>query len=374
MNFLAKHFFDYQSYINLPHHALQMHKTPPSQAGTDPAAAWAPKDLHVAGKNQAAPAARANRTYHGDQRTGSHRHGRPSKLEFRAWGERHGELRAEKIVPHQEHLLHGHVDIGGGLAQRRHTASGGVDNFPSEYFPARQLLQRHRANTAQQQQQMKRVQLLVILTMAPHLDFVTVTVKSTNPRDGAGADEAATADGIQVGASFLLRVPPSAPLRLPFCHIVLSLYAVSFDGAEEEPQPQQLLGSCQLGPSGSASSGHSQWRQMIKKLGVPIAAWHELVGRPAAAAAAVDDGCGGGGGGDLPPSQADDYRNNTVPRRRTTVSVPPLTVEMMRTLVAARQQSPPRICMETKKHAASTAAASSSRQQIGIEMGTKNEC
>uniref|UniRef100_A0A183BNN2 Uncharacterized protein n=1 Tax=Globodera pallida TaxID=36090 RepID=A0A183BNN2_GLOPA len=145
MNFLAKHFFDYQSYINLPHHALQMHKTPPSQAGTDPAAAWAPKDLHVAGKNQAAPAARANRTYHGDQRTGSHRHGRPSKLEFRAWGERHGELRAEKIVPHQEHLLHGHVDIGGGLAQRRHTASGGVDNFPSEYFPARQLLQRHRA-------------------------------------------------------------------------------------------------------------------------------------------------------------------------------------------------------------------------------------
>uniref|UniRef100_A0A183BNN3 C2 domain-containing protein n=1 Tax=Globodera pallida TaxID=36090 RepID=A0A183BNN3_GLOPA len=253
--------------------------------------------------------------------------------------------------------------------------------------------------------------------MAPHLDFVTVTVKSvrgmpkekapsihlrlfdgsllleervpsrkngdlssrhgapapttkTNSRDGAGADETATADGIQIGASFLLRVPPSAPLRLPFCHIVLSLYAVSFDGEEE--QPQQLLGSCQLGPSGSASSGHIQWRQMIKKLGVPIAAWHELVGRPAAAGAAVDDGCGGGG---LPPSPADDHRNNTVPRRRTTVSVPPLTVEMMRTLVAARQQSPPRICMETKKHAASTAAASSSsRQQIGTEMGTKNEC
>uniref|UniRef100_A0A183CDR5 C2 domain-containing protein n=2 Tax=Globodera pallida TaxID=36090 RepID=A0A183CDR5_GLOPA len=281
MNFLAKHFFDYQSYINLPHHALQMHKTPPSQAGTDPAAAWAPKDLHVAGKNQAAPAARANRTYHGDQRTGSHRHGRPSKLEFRAWGERHGELRAEKIVPHQEHLLHGHVDIGGGLAQRRHTASGGVDNFPSEYFPARQLLQRHRANTAQQQQQMKRVQLLVILTMAPHLDFVTVTVKSVRgmPKEKAPSIHLRLFDGSLLleervpsrkngdlssrhGASApttkARQVPPSAPLRLPFCHIVLSLYAVSFDGAEEEPQPQQLLGSCQLGPSGSASSGHSQ--------------------------------------------------------------------------------------------------------------------
>lgn len=38
---------------------------PPSQAGSDPSAAWAPKDLHVAGKNQAAPAARANRNYHG---------------------------------------------------------------------------------------------------------------------------------------------------------------------------------------------------------------------------------------------------------------------------------------------------------------------
>uniref|UniRef100_A0A914MTU7 Candidate secreted effector n=1 Tax=Meloidogyne incognita TaxID=6306 RepID=A0A914MTU7_MELIC len=103
MNFLAKHFFDYQSVINLPHTAVQMHKMPPSQAGCDPSAAWAPKDLHVSGKNHAAPAARANRGYHGgDQRTGSHRHGRPSKLEFRNWGERHGELRSEKIIPHTE--------------------------------------------------------------------------------------------------------------------------------------------------------------------------------------------------------------------------------------------------------------------------------
>ncbi|CAK5081721.1 unnamed protein product [Meloidogyne enterolobii] len=97
MNFLAKHFFDYQSVINLPHTAVQMHKMPPSQAGCDPSAAWAPKDLHVSGKNHAAPAARANRGYHGgDQRTGSHRHGRPSKLEFRNWGERHGGNERER--------------------------------------------------------------------------------------------------------------------------------------------------------------------------------------------------------------------------------------------------------------------------------------
>uniref|UniRef100_A0A1I8B6S9 Uncharacterized protein n=1 Tax=Meloidogyne hapla TaxID=6305 RepID=A0A1I8B6S9_MELHA len=116
MNFLAKHFFDYQSFINLPHTAVQMHKMPPSQAGCDPSAAWAPKDLHVAGKNHAAPAARANRGYHGgDQRTGSHRHGRPSKLEFRNWGERHGELRSEKIVPHTENWLEKEKDFSGRI-------------------------------------------------------------------------------------------------------------------------------------------------------------------------------------------------------------------------------------------------------------------
>ena len=27
MNLLAKHFFDYQSFVNLPHKAVQLHKT-----------------------------------------------------------------------------------------------------------------------------------------------------------------------------------------------------------------------------------------------------------------------------------------------------------------------------------------------------------
>uniref|UniRef100_A0A915DRY5 Uncharacterized protein n=1 Tax=Ditylenchus dipsaci TaxID=166011 RepID=A0A915DRY5_9BILA len=85
MDMLAKAFFDYQSFVNLPHKAVQLHKTPPSQAGADPSAGWAPKSYHHAGRNQAAPQARANRN-HVEHRPGGPRHGRPSKLEFRNWG------------------------------------------------------------------------------------------------------------------------------------------------------------------------------------------------------------------------------------------------------------------------------------------------
>ncbi|PIO54530.1 hypothetical protein TELCIR_24106, partial [Teladorsagia circumcincta] len=63
MNFIAKHFFEYQSFVNMPHKAVQLHKTPPSQAGADPSVGWAPKNMHKAGKNQPAPAARANRIH-----------------------------------------------------------------------------------------------------------------------------------------------------------------------------------------------------------------------------------------------------------------------------------------------------------------------
>lgn len=65
------------------------------------------------------PNARANRNRI-EAQLGSHRHGRPSKLEFRKFGERHGgnlltqilyistlsmifaELKEEKIVPHKD--------------------------------------------------------------------------------------------------------------------------------------------------------------------------------------------------------------------------------------------------------------------------------
>lgn len=101
MNFLASHFFDYQSFINIPHKAVQLHKNPYSEAGVDPTATWCPKNLRVQGKNLATPNSRANRNRI-EAQLGSHRHGRPSKLEFRKFGERHGELKEEKIVPHKD--------------------------------------------------------------------------------------------------------------------------------------------------------------------------------------------------------------------------------------------------------------------------------
>jgi hypothetical protein len=35
MNYIAKHFFDYQSFVNIPHKAVQLHKQPYSEAGVD---------------------------------------------------------------------------------------------------------------------------------------------------------------------------------------------------------------------------------------------------------------------------------------------------------------------------------------------------
>jgi hypothetical protein len=45
--------------------------------------------MYVQGKNLATPASRPNRNRI-EAQLGSHRHGRPSKLEFRKFGERHG--------------------------------------------------------------------------------------------------------------------------------------------------------------------------------------------------------------------------------------------------------------------------------------------
>ncbi|VDM81241.1 unnamed protein product [Strongylus vulgaris] len=83
MNFIAKHFFEYQSFVNMPHKAVQLHKTPPSQAGADPSSGWAPKNMNRAGKNQPAPAARANRL-----------HRTISLLVV--------ELKEEKVAPHKD--------------------------------------------------------------------------------------------------------------------------------------------------------------------------------------------------------------------------------------------------------------------------------
>uniref|UniRef100_A0A0K0F8U0 C2 domain-containing protein n=1 Tax=Strongyloides venezuelensis TaxID=75913 RepID=A0A0K0F8U0_STRVS len=101
MNLLAKHFYDYQSFVNLPYKAVNLHKTPPSQAGCDPSASWGPKNIHVAGKNQPAPAARASRNSN-DLNNSQSSHGKAAKYKHKKWGNRHGEYLEEKIIPHKD--------------------------------------------------------------------------------------------------------------------------------------------------------------------------------------------------------------------------------------------------------------------------------
>lgn len=92
--------------------------------------------MQIAGKNMAAPAARANRNHVSDKRN-CEKHGRPAKLEFRSWGDRHGELHAEKIVQHKDQWMasldgdfkhfHDHE-----LDQENHRGGGAGGG---EYFP-----------------------------------------------------------------------------------------------------------------------------------------------------------------------------------------------------------------------------------------------
>ncbi|KAH7714131.1 Protein DH11.5 e [Aphelenchoides avenae] len=189
MNFLAKHFFDYQSFVNLPHKAVQLHKTvspvellspflvdplgvfydcrpPPSQAGVDPSASWAPKNMNVAGKNHPAPGARANRNS-AEARPGSHRHGRPSKLQYRNWGEPHGELREEKIIPHKDPWMSTSVLDGDFKHFIEHDGLTNEADLPfTPKFSTTQSPKRVEMN----------VEVLAILTLGS-MDYLTATVK-----------------------------------------------------------------------------------------------------------------------------------------------------------------------------------------------------
>uniref|UniRef100_A0AC35EU13 Uncharacterized protein n=1 Tax=Panagrolaimus sp. PS1159 TaxID=55785 RepID=A0AC35EU13_9BILA len=159
MNFLAKHFFDYQSFVNLPYKAVQLHKPPPSQAGVDPSVGWAPKSMHTSGKNQSAPPARANRNNH-EVRPGGHRHGRPSKLEFREWGDRHGELKGEKNIGLKDAWM---ASLDGEFKHFHEVEE--EPSYINELIPKVSGIED------------TNFQILVILTYAPHVEFLTVTVK-----------------------------------------------------------------------------------------------------------------------------------------------------------------------------------------------------
>ncbi|EYC20140.1 hypothetical protein Y032_0022g468 [Ancylostoma ceylanicum] len=183
MNFIAKHFFEYQSFVNMPHKAVQLHKTPPSQAGADPSVGWAPKNMNRAGKNQPAPAARANRL-HRDPRPNGTKHGRAAKHEHRDWGDRHGELKEEKVAPHKDAWTKflSNEDPG----QRTVFDSELEDRVletEEETLPERisrisaDDLEFQMAYNASKSSSDAECELLTILTYAPQVQFVTATVK-----------------------------------------------------------------------------------------------------------------------------------------------------------------------------------------------------
>ncbi|TMS34242.1 hypothetical protein L596_001874 [Steinernema carpocapsae] len=319
MNFIAKHFFEYQSFMNLPYKAVQLHKTPPSQAGADPSAAWAPKSMHKAGKNQPAPASRANRN-NVDTRVNHNRHGRAGKHEFREWGDKHGDFRSEKIVPHK--------DAWTKFLANEETGKRTV--FECDFED--RILQIEPDTLADKLENTDEVpfaldgnkeegesELLVILTYAAQVQFVTATIKkvrtlpyNNNPFarvmlfDGRRlAEQKQTTINTSVvkqrklkqasssssssclstesseslnsqshasfSESFLFHVPPH---QLERSHVVIEIYD------REEPNSEAVLvGHCVIGPL-STGCGSLHWRQMVRKHGFPVCMWHRLVKNP----------------------------------------------------------------------------------------------
>ncbi|KAK6733208.1 hypothetical protein RB195_017144 [Necator americanus] len=316
MNFIAKHFFEYQSFVNMPHKAIQLHKTPPSQAGTDPSVGWAPKNMNRAGKNQPAPAARANRL-HRDPRPNGTKHGRAAKHEHRDWGDRHGELKEEKVAPHKDAWTKflSNEDPG----QRTVFDSELEDRVletEEETLPERisrisaDDLEFQMAYNASKSSSDADCELLTILTYAPQVQFVTATVKrakalpynnspfarimlfdgrrlleqkqttvnpsvghkssldtSSKPSSSSVSSSLSSSSGdASFSESFLFHVTPS---KLDRCHIVIEMFDHDTSG-----QPLSV-GHCVIGRMGDIT-GHAHWIQMLKKNGLPVCMWHRI--------------------------------------------------------------------------------------------------
>ncbi|KAK0394908.1 hypothetical protein QR680_001003 [Steinernema hermaphroditum] len=315
MNFIAKHFFEYQSFMNLPYKAVQLHKTPPSQAGADPSAAWAPKSMHKAGKNQPAPASRANRN-NVDTRVHHNRHGRAGKHEFREWGDKHGDFRSEKIVPHKDAWTKFLANEEPG---KRTVFECDFEDRILQLEP--DTLQDKLENTDEvpfavdTNKEEGESELLVILTYASQVQFVTATIKKvrTLPYNNNPFARVMLFDGrrlveqkqttINTGVvkqrklkqasssssssclstesseslnsqsqasfseSFLFHVPPQ---QLERSHVVIEIYD------REDPSSEAVLvGHCVIGPLASGC-GSLHWRQMVRKHGFPVCMWHRL--------------------------------------------------------------------------------------------------
>ncbi|KHN75907.1 hypothetical protein Tcan_08377 [Toxocara canis] len=330
MNFLAKHFFEYQSFINLPHKAVQLHKTPPSQAGSDPSASWAPKSMNKAGKNQAAPGARANRN-NTDTRPAAHRHGRAGKHEYREWGDRHGELKPEKIVPHKDAWTKflSNEEAAGKRTLFECDFEDRILQTEPETLPER--LSRTEKNGdvdfsiahpgTSNPANACETEVLTILTYAPQVQFVTATVKkakclpfnnhpfarvmlfegrrlleqkqttitptvtcngcvSTGSRPKPACSNSSTSSSsVSSGSaksndaifseSFLFHVSPQ---MLDRCHIVIEMYDSNPEDPDKGPFP---IGHCVVGPM-CAGTGCAHWFQMIRKNSLPVCMWHRM--------------------------------------------------------------------------------------------------
>ncbi|MFH4978843.1 hypothetical protein AB6A40_005552 [Gnathostoma spinigerum] len=333
MNVLAKHFFEYQSFINYPHNAVQLHKTPPSQAGADPSVSWGPKSMLKAGKNQAAPESRPNRN-NVTMTHAAHRHGRAGKHGYRDWGDRHGELREERAVPSRDawtKFLLNDDPPGRNTVFESDFEERALQSEPESLPERLSRISKSRddityciaCNTAAAVRRAGGREVLIILTYAPQIQFITITVKkakglpynnqpfarvmlfdgrrlleqkqttittstlcngfvisgrpkpssSTSSNSFSSTNSDPTTPNQNMDAvfseSFLFHVPPG---MLDKCHIVVELFDTNPGDRENGPQS---TGHCVLGPF-SAGSGAMHWLQMIRKSSLPVCMWHQL--------------------------------------------------------------------------------------------------
>ncbi|GMT15524.1 hypothetical protein PFISCL1PPCAC_6821 [Pristionchus fissidentatus] len=324
MNFIAKHFFEYQSFVNLPHKAVQLHKTPPCQAGSDPSMGWAPKNMNKAGKNQPAPAARANRI-HRDPRPNGTKHGRAGKHEHREWGDRHGELKDEKVAPHKDAWTKflSNEDPGQRtifecdfedrvLQTEEETLPERLTRkaSPSDDLEFQMAYNANKVMTQSSSQSMPTgyTELLMIMTYAPSVQFVTATVKkarglpynnspfarimlfegrrlleqkqttinpsacrynvesSPKPSTSSSSSSSSSSSDAAFSESFLFHVSPES---LDRAHVVIEMF-------DHLPTGQTIsTGHCVLGRL-SPGTGHAHWLQMLRKPQLPVCMWHRV--------------------------------------------------------------------------------------------------
>ncbi|RCN27554.1 hypothetical protein ANCCAN_26711 [Ancylostoma caninum] len=214
--------------------------------------------MNRAGKNQPAPAARANRL-HRDPRPNGTKHGRAAKHEHRDWGDRHGELKEEKVAPHKDAWTKflSNEDPG----QRTVFDSELEDRVletEEETLPERisrisaDDLEFQMAYNASKSSSDAECELLTILTYAPQVQFVTATVKRAK------------------ALPYNNVLPPNHP-RHP-----CPPPSVPHPMFDHDTSGQPLsVGHCVIGRMGDIT-GHAHWIQMLRKNGLPVCMWHRI--------------------------------------------------------------------------------------------------